>query len=89
MQTTTSGDQILIQPGAGTAANTTNITIPQGINTTLAGLALAQTFTAANTFSSTVNFTGTVEGNGTAGVTCATGSPTASFATVNGIVTHC
>lgn len=40
-------------------------------------------------------FTGTVRSNtgfntnGTAGVTCPTGSPSASFATVGGIVTHC
>lgn len=88
MTSTTSGDQILLQAGAGTAANTTNIIIPQGVNTTLAGLALTQTFTATNTFSGTANFSGTLQGAGVAGVTCA--SITAATVTVsNGIVTHC
>lgn len=39
--------------------------------------------------SNIVNITaGTLQANGTAGVTCS-GTPTSSFATVNGIVTHC
>jgi hypothetical protein len=36
-----------------------------------------------------VTYSGGIISNGTAGLTCAAGLPSASFATVNGIVTHC
>ena len=34
------------------------------------------------------NVVGARQANGTAGVTCS-GTPTSSFATINGLVTHC
>lgn len=39
-------------------------------------------------FQNEANFLGPIAANSTFGVSC-TGTPTASFATVNGIVTHC
>ena len=44
--------------------------------------------TGAATLQSTLNVTGAYSANGTVGLTCA-GTPTSSFASVNGIVTHC
>ena len=55
---------------------------------TLAALAFSQTFSGTDTFSGTINFTGTVQGNSITGVTCS-GTPTSSFASTKGIVTHC
>lgn len=64
------------------------ITLPDTTDT-LAGLNTIQTWTTTQTFSGTLNVTGTLEAAGTAGVTCPTGAPSSSFATVNGVVTHC
>lgn len=89
-QTTTSGDQVLLQAGPGNGAGATNVLIPQGTATTLAGLAVVETFTAAQTFSGTVNITGTLSGNSVAAVSCTSGGVTAATMVVsNGIVTHC
>lgn len=44
--------------------------------------------TLNTTMGSSINILTGIKANGTAGVTCS-GSPTSSFATVNGIVTHC
>ncbi len=60
----TSGECVALKSGATTSGVATPITIPQGTTTTLAGLAVAQTFTAANTFSSTLNLTGLASDSG-------------------------
>ncbi len=45
--------------------------------------------TATLTAPGPIVFNSTIKAGASAGVTCPTGSPSASFATVNGIVTHC
>jgi hypothetical protein len=88
-----STETILQQPNTGTVQT---ITLPAGFNTTLAGLAVPQTFTAVNTFSSVANFSAGVSAAGgtfsaitrfTAGITAAGATFTGNIAGTTGSVT--
>lgn len=76
-----SGAQAVDTPLAGTSnyINIENILTVTGTNTPSTSVAQ---------FAGLLNVVGAYQANGTAGVTCA-GSPTSSFASTNGIVTHC
>ncbi len=76
-----SGNVAVDTPTAGTSSyiNVENIWTATGTNTPS---------TSVTTIAGILNSVGVYEANGTAGVTC-TGSPTSSFASVGGIVTHC
>ncbi len=54
----------------------------------LAGTSIFYVANNGATTADTLNVTGGYSANGICGVTCA-GAPTSSFASVNGIVTHC
>jgi hypothetical protein len=60
----------------------------QATNPTIGiGTAVATALNIGNS-GSTTNLIGAIQAGGTAGLTCS-GTPTSSFATKNGIVTHC
>ena len=84
----TSGQAVKLVGATGTAGIQV-VTVPDAA-TTLAGLAVPETFTAAQTFSGTVNVTGALSANGTAAVSCGAGTVSLTTLTVtNGIITHC
>lgn len=71
---------------SSTIANRLNVT--PGIATVMPALSATGTDTNVS-LNLTTQGTGVLQINGTPGVTCATGLPSASFASVGGLVTHC